>query len=802
MRNFVKKSLFSVLTLIMVVALIFPTLNVSANSKDAEKYEMKVSYGIDGKYRAMKYVPVTVEVKSLEEDFDGEIEIRVASGQPGYYDAYSESINVAKGETIKVILPIKIPESNNKFTVNLIENGNIVLEQKVIGSKGRVTEAKVFTGVLTDDITSLGYLGDVKYKNLQSGIELGLDTVKLDSNIIDGNHLNIDGLDIIFINNFNMGSFEKEHYETLNNWVNKGGILIIGAGVNESKTVKAIDKSLLEVKSNGLSEKSVTLVNEDLNLTLSDLEIKNAKVKLINNSENLIYSVEKGKGEIVVTTFDLGMEPLIGSKDASEVWNEFLLGRFTQDKGQMMYGNNYTYEAGNLINNIPVDKVISAKTLAIIFITYALIIGVILYIVLKKIKKRDLIWIAIPVLSIAFAGVIYMLGGGTRVNDLILNQVNIIDMDKEGKSSVKGYVGVGTKYKNNVTLQKPEDIVMNYVDQNERYYGGSTEEKALTNLRVKTSYKDGNSYFDFADSNALEMKLFEVLGKEEVLPKIESKFNYDSGELKGYVKNNLDSNINKLILVTGDNLWDLGAIKKGEELNVENIKNTRTGGLRSYGDELSRKYWELRYDKNVDLKSEEFKNISRYGNVLQVLSNEVFLNNESRLIAITDMPIDYGIDFGSKSLSKYDTTVLLQDVEIDFKDKDGNVNYPQGYFKGVVESSTANVHIDDYSGDIYGIGEVIYNFKIDDEIEVLNMEINVTESIYGSKGGNMGFASEYYVYNYKDSNYEKINLTIPSSITLGNIENYIKDNNLKVKIDVIDNGTGRLPNISIKGRVK
>ena len=802
MKSFMKKGLISVLTLIMVVALIGPALNVSASNKEAITYEMKVSYGIDGKYRAMKYLPVKVELKSLEEDFEGEIEIRVPSGQPGYYDAYSESVKVNKDETINVNIPVIISESNNKFTVNLIKNGKSILEEKVIGSTGRVTEGKVFAGVLTDDFTSLGYLGDIKYTQPQSGQEIGLDIVKLDSNTIGDNILNIDGLDVIFINNFNMGSLEKEHYSTLNNWVNKGGILIVGAGVNESKTVKVIDKNLLEVKSNGVSEKNVTLVNENLKLILSDLEIKNSKVKLGSSDEELIYSVNKGKGEILVSTFDLGMEPFISSEDSSKIWNEILLGRFTPDKNQMMYGGYYPYEVQNLIRNIPMDKVVGFKTLATIFIIYALIIGVVLYIVLKKMKKRDLIWIAVPVLAISFAVVIYMIGGGTRVNDLILNQVNIIDIDKEGKSSVKGYVGVGTKYKSDVTLQKPKDIVMNYKNLNDSYYVNQEEQKPLTNLRVKTSYKDGNSYFDFADSNALEMKTFEVLGKEEVLAKIESKFNYDSGELKGVVKNNLDTNINKIILVIGENVWDLGTLKKGEELDVENIETVKVGSLRAYADELANKYWQLKNDKTVDIKSEQFKNISRYGNVLQVLSNELILNKESKLIAITDMPIDYGINFGKKSLSKYDTTVLVQHAEINFKDKDGNINYPQGYFKAVIESSTANVHVDENLGDIYGSGEVVFNFEIDEKVEVLNIKLNLTESPYGNKGGNMVNSSEYYVYNYKNSSYEKIDLTTTSGVTLGNAEDYSKDNIIKIKVIASDSGMGRTPSIAIKGGVK
>ena len=805
MKKFIKKSLFSALTLIMALSLIFPSLNVEAKNKDAEKYEVKVSYGINGKYRAMKYVPVTVDMKSLEKDFEGEIEIRVASGQPEYYDAYSKTVKIAKGENIKVTIPVMIPESSSKFTVNLLEKGKSVLEQKVMVSTGRITEGNLFAGILTDDVTSLGYLGDIKFTDTLNSLEGGLVTVKLDSNNISDNYLNIDGLDIIFINNFNMGSFSKEHYNVLNAWINKGGTLIIGSGVNESKTVKLIDKSLLEVKSNGISEKNVKLINEDLSLSLSNLEIKNSKVRLGNTGEELIYSIDKEKGRVLVSTFDLGMEPLISSKDASEVWNRILLEEFEEGIDKNMYGKGYyAYEADTLVRNIPVDKLVNVSNLGIILGVYALVVGIVLYIVLKKMNKRDLIWITVPVLAITFSLVIYLIGSNTRVNDLILNQVNIIDIDESGKGQVKGYVGIGTKYKNDVTLEKPQDVVMNFKSSNNGYYGIPGEEKDLSKLRVKTTYKENNSYFDFADSNALEMKMFEVSGKEESLPKIESTFNYDSGKLNGNVKNNLDTNINKLVLVSGENVWDLGSVKKGEELNLDKIDISQSGGVRAYGDELTNKYWNLKWNSNgnkkVDIKSEEFKNITRYGNIFQLLSSEMIFDGESKLIAITDMPIDYGIEFGKKSLSKFDNTALVQDVEIDFKDKDGNINFPQGYFKGVIESATPNVHLDEYSGEIYGDGEVIFKFKVSDEIDIFNIEVSKVESPYGNKG-NVD-TSDYFIYNHKNSNYEKIDLADSTSIMLSNATDYAIDNNIKIKVVVNEKGSGRIPSLAIKGRVK
>lgn len=797
MKNIIKRSLFGALTLILVIALIFPALNVSAKKNNEGKYEVKVRYGIDGKYRSMKYLPITVDLKTVENDFKGEIEIRVPSSNPGYYDAYSKDVNLAKGESTTAIIPVITNENVNKITVNIIENEKSVFEQKITVSEGRISEGNLFAGIITDDATALGYLGDVIYEDTQNNQNGSLNTVKLDPNSIGDNYLNIDPLDIIFINNYNMGNFTKEHYNSLNAWVNKGGTLIIGAGVNEGKTIKSMDNSLLNVKSKGTSEKSIKIANDNLNLILSDLEIKNSKVKFASEGEPLVYSVENGKGEILVTNFDLGMEPLISSKDASIIWNKLLVSNFEKIRDQYMYGGGYmSYETENLIKSIPVDKVISVWTIGIILGIYALIVGVVVYIVLKKMKKRDLIWVVVPALSVGISLLIYLTGSTTRVKDLVVNQINILDLNEEGRGQVKGRIGVASKYKEDISVEKPKDIVMNFKNENNYYYG-MAEEENLNKLRVKTTYKDNNSYFNFEDSNALEMKQFEVYGNEQSLPKIESNFNYDGGKLNGVIKNNLDSNINKLILVSGENVWDLGHVKKGEELKIDKVEIQKAVGVRMYGEELSRLYWESKWNNSKSYTEEDLKNSGRFGRTLMMLCDEVIFNEKSKLIAITDMPIDYKIDFGKKSISKYDTTVVVQDSEIDFKDKEGNTNFPKGYFKGVMESSSPNAHLDEYSGEIYGEGDVIFNFKVDSNVEILNIEASKTESMYGNKE-----VAEYFVYNYKNSTYEKINLDVSQSVNLPNEEDYSKDNNIKFKVVIGTNGSGRIPKLTIKGKVK
>ncbi|MBS6501397.1 MULTISPECIES: hypothetical protein [Clostridium] len=802
MKSFLKKSMISTFIALIVISFSFTNITVNAKTSESEAYEIKVSYGIQGKYRAMKYIPVTVEVNSLERDFIGEIEVRVASSNMGTYDAYSKEVSLTKGEISKVTIPVKVLENSSKMTVNIVEDGKVLSQKKTLISNGRVTETNLFTGVLTDDATSLGYIGNVKFDSSR-GFEGTIENVYLDENIIGENNLNIDGLDAIIINNYNMSNLKKEQYDAINSWINKGGTLILGAGANESKTIGSIDKDFLQVKSNGVKEENLTLVEDNLKLITSNLEVKDAKIKNGTSEKPLVYSIEKGRGEILITTFDLGLEPLISSKDASQFLSLILTdaanGIFDKNMNGGYMGQGY-YRARELMQSIPINEIVGTKSLIVVFGLYALIIGVVLYIVLKKLNKRDLTWIAIPAISIVFALVIYFMGSSTRVNDVILNQNNIVSVDKDGKGLAKGYIGIGTKYKEDVIIEKPEDVTMNYITQDTHYYG-NPEEEIKDRLRVKTTYKGNNSYFTFADSDALDMKTFEVIGKEQVIPKIDSNFNLSDGNLNGAVKNNLDKNINKLILVAGQNVWDLGELPKGEEKAIEGAATSGGAGLQAYSDTLNQKYYDARWNDKEKLKTEEYKNILRTSSLLASVSDELYINKEIKLIAITDLSIEYGIDFGKKSISKFDTTAIIQDVDIDFKSKDGTLNFPDGFFSYKVDSvnSSSNVHLDEYSGYIYGQGDIIFDYKIDDNIDVTEVMVKSGVDRYGYNGGENG---EKFIYNYKTSNYEKITLS-QGFEKIKDIENYIENNTVKIKVTVDEmKGQSMIPRITVKGREK
>ena len=104
--------------------------------------------------------------------------------------------------------------------------------------------------------------------------------------------------------------------------------------------------------------------------------------------------------------------------------------------------NSSSYQASYMLRKIFQFKMsVSPVTLGIILATYAVLVGIALYVVLKKMKRNELTWILIPITAVIFTILIYLLGSKMKFKDVVVNSVNIISTDKEnGKGQINGYI--------------------------------------------------------------------------------------------------------------------------------------------------------------------------------------------------------------------------------------------------------------------------------------------------------------------------------------------------------------------------
>ncbi|OOM80654.1 hypothetical protein CLPUN_13200 [Clostridium puniceum] len=796
MNRINKTKLLSILAIFFILIGFMPTICKAENkTEENTSITMKVSYGIQGNFKGSTAVPVNIEVENNGENIEGQLEVRVSANTPNTYDAFVSEINIGAKEKRTVTIPINLPENALKLAVVLKQGENIIKQNTVLISNGRVGGADMFMGILADDFNGLAIrfldFSSLNNSNNKRGDRVNKTTsVPLQLNSLLRSPKNISSLDVIVINNYNTSNLQREQYENLSTWVENGGILIIGSGENSPKTIENLDKEFFNITYNG---------TKDINgYTLAKLNLKDATVKLQEGEDQLIYLINKGQGKIYIATFDLGNKTIATKDKTMNIWKE-CLGKDFLEKNNSSYrhgGNGVPYGIEELSNNVPYRETFNMWVLIIIFISYALIVGLIIYLIMKKLNKREWLWGIIPAIAIAFSLSLYILGSSTRIKDIVLNQVNIVTSDKNGTSKVIGYAGIGSKYKNDLKVQEPIGTTLqNFTNDN---YHENADTNNFTKLGTKTVYRQNNSYFEFKNLSALSMKQFEISGHKEIVPSIDANLNYSSRKLSGKIKNTLGYDIQKLLVVSYNTIWELGAMKSDEEKEIESMSYSASG-LASYGDSLRNNYYrQFRSGSGHKEKKEEFKDVLRMSNLISSIGETNINNQSTYLIAVTDMPIDYRFDFGGKSVSKYDTTAIIQEINVDFTDNEGNLDYPLGYFKGSIVEINENVDIDTQNNVIFGSGDLVLDYTIDKDINLLDLKVGYVENPELKKSSFKGSVS---VYNYKENQYKPINYIVNGE-SLKNPTEYIKDGKVRVKMQCNNEEETGVPQITVKGRTK
>ena len=423
------------------------------------------------------------------------------------------------------------------------------------------------------------------------------------------------------------------------------------------------------------------------------------------------------------------------------------------------------------------------STLAIVFLIYVLLVGIILYLVFKKLNKREYLWVAIPVTAILFCVLFFAMGTKTRVKDVVLNQVTFLTKEKDGTNNNTVYVGITSKYNKDLLVKNPEEGNLELINDEGHYYSSNDEESKNSKIRTKIIYNGSNTSYEYKDLPALNMKTFKINNVDKTFPDIQANLSYNGGELKGTIKNTLGYDIKSLIILSQNEIWNYGEVKEGEEINTENNKASKIKNI--YGGMYSFMEGENRLS-------------GRIRTILYSLTDTMYSGNGIKIVAITEIPMDYKFDFGNRKVSKFDTTVIVQDGNLNIADENGNCSLPFEYFTPEVSSSQGDVYCEENM--INGTGDLYLEYTIDSNIDVNKLTIGYIkedEDYYYQEE----LKGKLYIVNRTKNDFEEIEY-LESGVVLSNPKDYLtEDNKLYMRLECNDEMNVSCPKIAVEGVV-
>lgn len=581
-----KKTKWTALTLLvmLVMSFILPTTQASA----AATLEVKATAGVSGKAKYQSVVPLQVTVKNNGADFSGDMAINSSNS----YEAASAlvvPIDIAAGEekTFTFYLDGLADYSYSDTDLFAFYEGSIEKGKKIAykGTKrlqsNFLDPSSTFIYTLTDKSDRLSALLRLSTYVAQSNVEV-FNINQLKDYTLPEDSQGLAMANVIVVDEVAIADLTPKQQEALLKWVQDGGTLLLGAadqinataGVFKEYLPLSLSQEMTAISAEALTKLSGGGIFTQPISVYSATSSEGSLPVLTENNEVLAAKKKVGSGEVIQTTFSLGDQPLASMDGYGALLAKVINIQSISQQGMMRQGQSpldqISYELRNINELFPSFEV-SVSYMLIVIILYILIIGPILYFVLKKADKREHAWWIIPSISVVLSIVLFIVGAKDRIVQPQVQQSAFYKVNED--NSVNGY------YVESILTNRSGDFVVN-ADQNTtavalRNYNNFTGTMGPLHESSYIKENASGSTLTLRDLSYWSVQSFGGKTSAQNIGKMDIDITLKNEKLTGTVKNNFPFALKDVTLISGVKEVKLGDIEANGTLQVnKELKTT------------------------------------------------------------------------------------------------------------------------------------------------------------------------------------------------------------------------------------
>lgn len=408
---------------------------------------------------------IRVTVQNSGADWEGTVRLMM---EDRYYSlgAYDTELSLPGGSRKQFTVRIPVDSMGDRrcslHIILLDKRGEQIADREYARFLSSKADA-LYMGILSDDYPVLTFLDmggrELYYANDSYPVKL----VELNQdNLAD----HLASLNFLVIDHYSTEILTDEQMEDLRRWNEDGGVLIVGTGAYAEDTLGGFDTDYIGVESlvvyppkeDGSSEGN----NGTGGFTGNQASTQQYGIDRFVDADRLAMAVlhaaqpdcrdahtsggyvrPLGNGVVSVLPFALSE---MGALDADAFFDQdrtyyvsVMLDEFIGYTRTSYIMNGFYYDIRyyrerlfGLIDNSSID--LNFSILKVIVLLYVVIVGPVLYLILKLVKKRELYWAAVPLFSLVGIVLVYMAGRGFEVKDTKVYSV-----------TVEGLAGTGEK---------------------------------------------------------------------------------------------------------------------------------------------------------------------------------------------------------------------------------------------------------------------------------------------------------------------------------------------------------------------
>jgi len=423
--------------------------------------------------------------------------------------------------------------------------------------------------------------------------------------------------------------------DALRGWIAGGGRLVVVGGTAGIGTLSGFPDDLvpyrptatLDIAPESISGLIGPLPGDAVDLPAYAGELGVGRALATSGDRVVAGQLDYGNGSVTLLGFDPTTSWLAAGHEVEAMWRRFLPSRtgggpiITSDDSQIV----------NAVNQLASLALPPIGGLIAILGGYILLIGPLNYIVLRRLDRRELAWVTMPVLIVIFAVAAYGFGTALRGTDLLLNEVAIVrgaPGATEGTAQV--YVGIYSPSRSTYQLSVPGGALLAAPISGDFVVGGDA---GLLDVVQGDPALVRDLAVGFSSLRTIRAE------SATAAPLIEARLELVDGLLTGTIRNRSELTLERVAVVLGNSVAVVGDIAAGAEADV----SLRPTGNAFFETLSNRIFGQVFFGDTAQLSDDGLRLRVRHA-VLDQLSFDPFTGNSSSLGTASPVILAWGRD--------------------------------------------------------------------------------------------------------------------------------------------------------------
>lgn len=527
---------------------------------------LRARAGYDRLYKDGTAVPLVVNARNDGAPIEGEIRV-IGDDLGGGPLIYTAPISLPTQSDKRVTLIVHPRSFGGSFTVQLVSGETVVAETET-GSLNVVPRDDLFHGVVSADPGGLSFLETVPGARPDAAVAF-LELADLPEVSSAWN-----GLDVLVLDDVDTSRLTAGQLAALRAWVENGGQLVVTGGTGGPRTAAGV-ADLLPMRVSGVESVEALPALEmfggaPLNTPgpyiITGSTLARGELLIHQDGLPLLAHTDLGRGGVFFLALDPKGAPLAGWEGADAVWN--LVAASAPARAPWGVDVQDGYAAVQAVSSIPGLRLPSIASLLLFLFVYTLVIGPINFLVLRRLKRRELAWVTIPALVLLFSAITYFTSFRTRGGGPMLNAMSVAYGSVEAERlRTRTVIGLYSPRRARYDLSLPYDSVAAPLREgfDAAPAGGNLEAIVragdLTLAGVRTDTSEIATFLADAHLPRPAISATAALSAEGDAVEVE-------------VRNDTGVTLENAVILHGENQYALGDVGAGE---------TRTAGVRLVG---------------------------------------------------------------------------------------------------------------------------------------------------------------------------------------------------------------------------